>query len=91
MVEWAISAAAGHTDIAKSVPSHTFRHSFATHLIEADYDLHTVQELLGHKYVRSTMIDTQVLNRSGQGVPSPADFGIIHTEQRAHVIENCSE
>jgi len=69
----AVREAARLAKIAKPVGPHTFRHSFATHLLRANYDIRTVQELLGHKDVKTTMIYTHVLNRGGLAVRSPLD------------------
>ena len=69
----AVREAARRAGLTKRVSCHTFRHSFATHLLEAGYDIRTVQELLGHKDVKTTMIYTHVLNRGGLAVRSPLD------------------
>jgi integron integrase len=69
----AVRQAAQHVGLAKPVGPHTFRHSFATHLLEAGYDIRTVQELLGHADVKTTMIYTHVLNRGPKAVKSPLD------------------
>lgn len=73
VLQKAIRQAAKAAGIQKPVSPHTFRHSFATHLLEAGYDIRTVQELLGHKDVKTTMIYTHVLNRGPKAVRSPLD------------------
>jgi integron integrase len=72
-VSRAIKEATRRLGINKRVSVHTLRHSFATHLLEDGYDIRTVQELLGHKDVKTTQIYTHVLNRGGRGVRSPLD------------------
>lgn len=72
-VQRVVRDAAVRAGLAKRVTYHTFRHSFATHLLEAGYDIRTVQELLGHTDVRTTMRYTHVLKRRRLGVRSPAD------------------
>jgi integron integrase len=73
IIQKAVREAATRAGLIKRATCHSFRHSFATHLIESGYDIRTVQELLGHKDIKTTMIYTHVLNRGPSGVRSPID------------------
>lgn len=73
ILQRAVKEAVRRAGVVKHVGCHSFRHCFATHLLESGYDIRTIQELLGHRDVRTTMIYTHVLNKGGRGVRSPMD------------------
>jgi len=89
-VQRAVKSAGRSLGFAKRVTCHVLRHSFATHLLEDGYDIRTIQELLGHRSVKTTMIYTHVLNRGGLGVRSPLDTSFESEDRPFSRIERSS-
>jgi integron integrase len=89
-VQGTVNQAVRDADIARMASCHKLRHSFATHLLESSYDIRTVQELLGHVDVKTTMIHTHVLNRGGRGVKSPLDWPLANFELSSLRLMNSS-